>query len=209
MKISYLGHSCFFIEGKYSVVTDPYQDIGYPLKRVKCDFVLSSHDHFDHNAVKEVDYDTAVTFDTPVSLASDVNLTAIDSFHDECFGKKRGKNRIYKFTVDGVRFTHLGDLGEKFSNSLVEKIGETDVLFIPVGGVYTIDCKEAALFAKAIAPKIVIPMHYKTPRSTVGVGGYEEFIKEFSTVKFLPREAMIPNKLPEDLSVYVFDSKDF
>ncbi len=208
MKISYLGHSCFLIEGKYSVVTDPFSDIGYPLKRVKCDFVLSSHDHFDHNAIEEVDYGTAVTSSSDVSLASDIQLTAIESFHDECLGKKRGKNCIYQFTVDGVRFTHLGDLGA-FSQELVDKIGKTDVLFIPVGGVYTIDSKEASVLTKAIGPKIVIPMHYKTPRSTVGVGGYDGFIKEFSTVKFLPKEVDNFGELPQDTTVYIFDSKDF
>jgi len=50
MYIEYLGHSCFYLKGKdRSVVTDPFGDIGFPLKRAECDFVLSSHGHFDHN----------------------------------------------------------------------------------------------------------------------------------------------------------------
>ncbi len=190
------------------MVTDPFTDIGYPLKMVKCDFVLSSHDHFDHNAVDGVDYKKAVTLNSDLSLAKDIDLVAIDSFHDQVLGKKRGKNRIYKFTVDGINFAHLGDLGEDFSSFLVNKIGKVDILFIPVGGVYTIDCKTASKFAKAVSPKIIVPMHYKTPRSTVGVGGYEDFIREFSTVKFLPKEFNL-DLLPQDTAVYVFDSKDF
>lgn len=40
-----------------------------------------------------------------------------------------------------------------------EKI-KCDIAFIPIGGTYTMDAKEAAEFINKIAPKKVIPIHY-------------------------------------------------
>jgi L-ascorbate metabolism protein UlaG (beta-lactamase superfamily) len=51
MKIQYLGHSCFKLTESTgtSVVTDPYQQIGYELpKGITATAVTVSHDHFDH-----------------------------------------------------------------------------------------------------------------------------------------------------------------
>jgi L-ascorbate metabolism protein UlaG (beta-lactamase superfamily) len=53
MKITYLSHSCFFIEtGTHRVIIDPFLT-GNPLAKtkaadVKCDFVLLTHGHSDH-----------------------------------------------------------------------------------------------------------------------------------------------------------------
>lgn len=210
MKITYLGHSCFFIEGEYKIVTDPFSGIGYPLKRVSCNFVLSSHSHFDHNAICGVDYKTAVCDFEDVKAAKAIKLRAIESYHDECFGKKRGKNLIYQFELDGVTFTHLGDLGEGFSQNLVEKIGQTDVLFIPVGGTYTIDGSLAAKYVGAIKPSIAVPMHYKTPRCTVDICDKNEFVCNFKQVKYVENSITL-NKadFKDGTTVCVFDSDNF
>ena len=56
MKIKYLGHSAFLFCGKdKSVVTDPFSGIGYPMEKVKADYCLISHDHFDHDYVDGVE----------------------------------------------------------------------------------------------------------------------------------------------------------
>lgn len=214
MKITYLGHSCFFIRGSLSVVTDPFSGIGYPLKRVKTDFLLSSHEHFDHNAIDGVDYVYKLT--APYAMKKEglkpfekIDLTVIPSYHDDCKGKKRGVNMIYKFTVDGVTFTHLGDLGEDFSSLLVEKIGKTDVLFIPVGGNYTIDYLTAKKYADSIDTKIVIPMHYKTERCTVDIDGAEDFLSLYDNVVYCKELEWDKQALPKEKTVYFFDSNDF
>lgn len=182
MDISYLGHSCFYLQGDFSVVTDPFKGIGYPLKRVKCDYVLSSHDHFDHNNIEGVDYDVAVCLGNFADKAKEINLKYIPSYHDNKGGKLRGQNIIYQFTINGMICTHLGDLGEDFNSELVNKIGHTDILFVPIGGVYTIDSQTAYKYVTAINPQITIPMHFKTPSSKIDVGAPDEFIKKFENV---------------------------
>ncbi len=204
MKIRYLGHSCFYIVGdEKSVVLDPFSGVGFPLEKVKCDYCCVSHNHFDHNFIDGVEYGKVIR------SSSDGFLT-IDTFHDSALGKERGKNSAFKFSVDGVTFCHLGDLGEYYSQSLVEEIGEVDVLFIPVGGVYTIDYKEAVKFASAIKAKITVPMHYKTKRSSIDVDGVENFVKRMTMVESVEREIEFSEiDLPTEPSVYRFDDSEF
>jgi L-ascorbate metabolism protein UlaG (beta-lactamase superfamily) len=78
-------------------------------------------------------------------------------------GEQRGSNTIYTYLVDGIKLCHLGDLGHLPDKKQEDEIGGVDVLFIPVGGNYTIDADEAVQVIDMLHPSIVIPMHYKTP----------------------------------------------
>lgn len=204
MKITYLGHSSFLIEGKEkSVVTDPFSDIGYTVERVTADYCTVSHFHFDHCYVDGVNAKKVVT-------KTEDGFLAIDSYHDSKLGELRGKNTIFKFTVDGIRFCHLGDLGEYFSDVLVEEIGEVDVLFIPVGGTYTVDGKEASKYANAIKAKITIPMHYKTSKSQIDISGEEVFLKRMAGIERVAKSVEIDCWLKEEENtVLVFDDSAF
>jgi len=96
----------------------------------------------------------------------EVFIQGIFSYHDNCQGKERGTNTIYTIEVEKMKLCHLGDLGQKELNSCqLEKIGDIDILMIPVGGVGTLDSKGAAKVISQIEPKIVIPMHYQIPYS--------------------------------------------
>ncbi len=53
-------------------------------------------------------------------------------------GSRRGKNSVYVFTVDGLKFCHIGDLGHDLTPSQVEAVGKIDMLFVLVGGFFTI-----------------------------------------------------------------------
>lgn len=204
MRITYLGHACFLIEGKQkSVVTDPFSDIGYTVERVSADYCTVSHGHFDHSFVSGVDVKEVVTGARPSFLA-------IKSYHDANLGSCRGENTIFKFEIDGVKFCHLGDLGEYFCNDLVEEIGEVDVLFIPVGGTYTIDYKEAVKYANAINAKITVPMHYKTSKSTVDVNGVGDFLRRMAGVINVAKSVEVDEFLTCDENVVLaFDSSEF
>lgn len=180
MIIKYLGHSSFYVVGKdKSVVTDPFGDIGYDIERVSADYVTVSHGHFDHSNVGGVNAKRVI-------VGSCDGFTSINCKHDEYGGSKRGENRIFLFTVDGVKFCHLGDIGEYRNSSLVEKIGNPDVLFVPVGGNYTIDAAGAVWYIEAIKPKIAVPMHFGTNRSRIDVAPIDDFIRraEKSSYKF-------------------------
>ena len=156
MKIQWHGHSCFQIDTQgYCVVFDPYEDgsvKGLAPLRLTADAVYCSHGHHDHNARSVV----ALTGrDCPVQVDT------VSCFHDDKLGVLRGKNTIHILSSEGLRVAHLGDLGHMLSGRKLEAIKGVDVLLLPVGGFYTIDAATAKKLAEAVAPRVVIPMHYR------------------------------------------------
>ena len=56
MRITWIGHACFFIEAlEGRIVMDPFaEEIPYAFPTLEADLVTVSHDHFDHNAADRV-----------------------------------------------------------------------------------------------------------------------------------------------------------
>ncbi len=178
MKIRYLGHSCFEITAKngMKIITDPYQGVGYELpKNLTADIVTVSHGHFDHA------YTAGVQAKRVLSTAacyeeSGIKIYGVPSYHDEVRGAKRGENILFKMEIDGLTLCHMGDIGEEPSPALIEQIGRVDVLFIPVGGTYTIDHAGAMRYVEALQPKALVPMHYRPKDGGLDIAGMEPFL---------------------------------
>lgn len=182
MKISWNGHSCFTIEGeKTTLVTDPHdgKSIGIRPPRLRGDVVLVTHDHFDHNAVKMVSGDPKVINTEFNGMVRDVEIKTIMGYHDDVKGAKRGEMRLYRFVMDGVRMLHCGDLGHIPTPDMLEKIGEVDILFIPVGDVFTIGPEEAKKTIKLINPRLVVPMHYRVGGLSLSIRPLDDFLSLF------------------------------
>ena len=62
----------------------------------------------------------------------------------------------YILELDNVKYYIAGDTDITEENKNVE----CDVAFLPIGGTYTMNFKEAASLANTIVPKIVVPTHY-------------------------------------------------
>ena len=180
MKITYLAHSTFLIESSEGIrlVTDPVdKGSGYDLHGVKADIVTVSHHHFDHDALDQVSGDPYVVDTVGAYAEKGFVVVGYASYHDEVKGAKRGPNIIYKIETDGKTVVHMGDLGHEPDESLVKELKGVDALLIPVGGTFTLDAEQAALVAKALAPKCIIPMHYKTEQLTFSIAPLEPFLK--------------------------------
>jgi L-ascorbate metabolism protein UlaG (beta-lactamase superfamily) len=94
------------------------------------------------------------------------------------------------------------DLGHELSSSQVDEIGPVDVLFLPVGGFYTIGHGEARKVMGALKPRITVPMHYRLPgmSATFNVlSRVEDFIRTGDNVKRLQGRGFAVKKvdLPE------------
>lgn len=165
MLIFHAGHSEFLLEyaNGYRILTDPFDaHVGYPMRDVRCDAVTVSHAHGDHNAIEKAQgFTTLIDHSGTVHPAMGVTVTSIDSWHDDQQGALRGGNRIYIIESEGLRIAHLGDLGT-WDEVLAAQLSNLDILFVPVGGYYTIDAQSAAALCRHIAPRMIIPMHYKT-----------------------------------------------
>lgn len=214
MDISFLGQSAFLLKGKgAALVTDPFDSSGgSKFPKVEADIVTVSHDHAGHNAASSVGGSPFVVGGPGEYEIKGVKIAGVPSFHDEKEGKLRGKNTIYNMKIDGVWLCHLGDLGQKeLSNGQLEKIGNVDILAIPVGGEDTIDAEAAAQIVAKLSPKIVVPMHYleSLGDGKVSREGVEKFLKEMGVEKMGPADklSISREKLPEELQVVLLQRR--
>ncbi|MBN1777161.1 MAG: MBL fold metallo-hydrolase [Clostridiales bacterium] len=166
MLLRYFGHSLFTItlESGTVILTDPYNRFcRYPRRSLKADIVTVSHHHYDHDALEIVQGRPAVLDEPGYFLPADeVIITGVPTFHDNHTGARRGKNVVFSIEAEGLRIVHLGDLGHLPDETQIEAIGRPDLLFIPVGGTYTLDAERAARCAELLKPRVTIPMHYQT-----------------------------------------------
>ena len=209
MDINWLGHSCFRIKGRQaSIVTDPYPpDLGYSLGKPTADIVTVSHQHPSHNYHQGVGGEPRLITGPGEYEIAGVLIIGIATFHDAEGGQKRGKNTIYLMDVDGVAICHLGDLGHVLTAEQVEEIDDVDVLLLPVGGVSTINASMAAEVIRQLEPKVVVPMHYKTPVLNRELGPVEKFLKEMGIERLdsQPKLSLTPSSLPASTQVFLLD----
>lgn len=179
LQLQWFGHSTFLITSSTGtkILIDPVNNTtGYRITPITgVDAVTISHEHGDHTNLNFAPNATTVLRGlapggwNPVNqTVKDVKIFSIGSsalpqYHDNVSGAQRGRNSIFVYQVDGLRIAHLGDLGHSLSPDAVQAIGQVDVVMIPVGGAYTIDAAAATAVVDQLKPKIVVPMHYKTP----------------------------------------------
>lgn len=168
------------------IITDPYivdQNLSYsPIKEI-ADIVVVSHDHDDHNNVSAVQGKPEVLKGSGLKTAKGLQFRGVATYHDTTQGKQRGTNTVFCFSLDGIKLCHLGDLGHLLSQAQVDEVGTVDILFIPVGGFYTIDAAGASQVCDQLKPKVVIPMHFRTPQCTYPIAGVDNFLRGKKNVK--------------------------
>jgi L-ascorbate metabolism protein UlaG (beta-lactamase superfamily) len=181
MNVFWFGHSCFFLKGTrgLSLLLDPFheEEVGYPLPSVEADIVVVSHDHEDHNNAEAVGGHPLLIKGPGKHTALGLEFLGVPSYHDEDSGLLRGENTIFCFTVDGIRVCHLGDLGHPLSKAQVGAIGSVDLLFLPVGGIYTINALGADEVMRQLQPAVAVPMHYQTRALSFELEPVDEFLK--------------------------------
>lgn len=166
MKIKWYGHACFGLElsDGLCVVTDPFDGhVGYPLCEAYADAVTVSHAHGDHSYVDSLRGRPTVLARPCTFETGGLHIKGVKSFHDGENGGIRGDNIIFIYEADGLRVAHLGDLGHEPDAEQCAALCSTDVLMIPIGGYYTIDTCAALRVIDRVRPRVVIPMHFKTP----------------------------------------------
>ncbi|PIR72104.1 MAG: MBL fold metallo-hydrolase [Candidatus Nealsonbacteria bacterium CG10_big_fil_rev_8_21_14_0_10_36_24] len=195
MNINWYGQSCFQIsssQGKnnhVSTLIDPFEEsIGLRLPRkLEADVVLITHNHLDHNNVKAVSGRPFIASGPGEYDIKGICIQGIPAFHDNVQGKERGRTTIYTIEAEEIKLCHLGDLGQKeLTHEQLDKIGEVDILMLPIGGFFTIDAQEAIKIMAQIEPKIIIPMHYRIPNLKIKLDGLDKFLKIVGVKKIEP-----------------------
>ena len=178
--IEVLYHSSIRINKEKTIYIDPFKiDRNYN----DADIVFITHDHYDHYS--EEDIDKVINENTTIIIPEElltkllrkgINKNAIITVEpnekymvqgikfetipayntNKTFHPKENGWVGYIITLDDIRYYIAGDTDITEENRRVKY----DVAFVPVGGTYTMDFKEAAQLINEIQPKIAVPIHY-------------------------------------------------
>jgi L-ascorbate metabolism protein UlaG (beta-lactamase superfamily) len=196
-----------------NIVLDPHAIPEYPRVSMKANLVLMSHLHDDHTQTHVVDnlkelMDAGLVLKALKKVGDkeeydrvdkdkqvkDVKFRNVGCYHDDMQGLKRGKNGIWIIEADGLKIVHLGDLGHLLSEDQLKKIGEVDILMVPVGGVYTLNGIDAQKVVEQLKPRhYVIPMHYGTAvyDSLLPIKSFIEDLDEKTDIKRVSGNEML------------------
>ncbi|MCS7094519.1 MAG: MBL fold metallo-hydrolase [Thaumarchaeota archaeon] len=188
LTITWLRHDGFLLTGAgKTVVIDPFNV--RMRRQVKADVVFVTHDHFDHCSLKDLEpfvdrEKTSIVAARNCSRAlkdlgcrskefvepgssgevSGVRYQAVPAYNVNKFRApgvpfhpKNYGGVGYVIEIAGVRVYHAGDTDDVPELAQLKAI---DVALLPVSGTYVMTAEEAADFARKIAPKLAIPMHF-------------------------------------------------
>jgi L-ascorbate metabolism protein UlaG (beta-lactamase superfamily) len=209
VQVTWHGHACFTIEDSVGrrFFIDPFDEtVGYKVVWNDPDAVLISDDHFDHDALKRTGrYDLVDS--TGVHTVAGVEVAGVLADHDDEGGRKHGFTRIYVWEMGGLRFAHLGGIGQSsLRPEQLAALRKVDVLFVPAGGHVTVDGEKAAALVHQINPRIAVPMHYGTEMVRYfQFDSVDPFLDAFDEVLELPdnRFQVRRDSLPEQTTVYL------
>lgn len=216
MEIKWHGQAFFEIKIKnhqkevIKVVIDPFDSsIGLRVPKVEADIALFTHKHYDHYNKSAISPGAFFIEEPGEYEIKGVFIKGISAFHDNSKGKERGEVVIYKILGEELSICHLGDFGQKeLTEEQLDEIGQLDILMIPVGGVYTIEPKEAVDIIGQLEPKIVIPMHYKLARLKIDLKELKDFLKIIGQEKIESQKKLkiLKKDLPqEELKIIVLE----
>ena len=222
MKIKFYAHASFRLEGDgLAVVTDPYTpgpDVSNfdPIDEPADVVIMSSATDRFHSDPSHVRGNPVVVNAVEVPpggvTVRGIPIRALPSQESLTwdFGRDPEDNAMYLFTLEGLRFLHLGDIGNPLSRRQLDQLaGQVDVMFALTGGNATIALDDLAAAIDAIAPRVILPMHYFSPKGRLKILPVTEFTSRFpaAMVTFVgkPELELTRATLPPQRHIYVLE----
>ena len=221
MRMTFYAHASFRLETpEVSVVTDPYTPgvSGFEPIDEPADLVImsSATDRF-HSDPSHVRGDPAVVnalLDVPPDgiTVRGVPIRAFPTSESLTFdfGRDPDANAMYLFTIGGVRVLHMGDVGNAVAPAVLDALaGQVDVLLALAGAHATIALDDLDQAIAAIAPRIVVPMHYWHPRGVLKIEPVDRFLQrhpeQMVSRRNGPSLTIDPDQLPATRQIIVLD----
>lgn len=192
MKITFLGHSGFLLQGSTTIVIDPFLT-GNPVAAVKpgdirTDLVLVTHGHGDHlGDALDIARQSGALVVSVFEMANfaarkgaqshgmhiggshtfnGVKIKLTQAWHGSGFGdgpaEYLGTPCGFLITMDDKTIYHAGDTGLFGDMELIGRLHPADLAFLPIGDNFTMGPDDALEAVKMLKPKMVVPMHYNT-----------------------------------------------
>lgn len=206
MEIIWLGHACFRLRtNDLVVVTDPFPDsIGLQMGSVRGLAVTVSHQHDNHNHWQGVEGNPRVLSGPGEYEMSGIYVTGVMTPRSTNDPEDK-RNTAYLIEMESLRLCHLGGISSTLSTRQIEELAPVDILFVPSGGVRTIEVPQAIQLMQSLEPKVVIPMLYGLPDLTVGLGGLDALLREMGLRDVQPQARLniSASSLPQEMQVVV------
>jgi L-ascorbate metabolism protein UlaG (beta-lactamase superfamily) len=184
MRLTWIGHSCFLLDGSRKVLIDPFFPEG--TSPPSADIVALTHGHDDHTQNILDLKGTFVTINETAKIlrrrgVSDivgmniggtvtvkgVTFTMTPAVHTG--GLELGDEMLYGggaagyvIGMDGLHVYHAGDTALFSDMQLIGELYRPDVALLPIGSYFTMGPTEAMMAARFVGAPLVIPMHYST-----------------------------------------------
>jgi L-ascorbate metabolism protein UlaG (beta-lactamase superfamily) len=223
LKIKFYAHACFRLEGNdRTIVTDPYEPKAShfdPIDEPADLVILSSAKDRFHNDPSHVRGNPAVVnaVTIPKGGGSYAGVT-VRAFPCRERAKLKllmvgflpRKNAMYAFNLDGLRVLHTGDIGVPFKPSYLDELRDkVDVMFALSGGVHNIDPGRLMEDIREIRPKVVIPMHFYSPKGVLEILPVEDFMARFPKDRVMRAGSsemeITPDSLPSETTLHVLE----
>jgi L-ascorbate metabolism protein UlaG (beta-lactamase superfamily) len=184
LKITWYGHAAFLIEtAGLRIILDPYRSPdsgGYLPIAEPADLVVVSHENDRYHShlgqiVPPFETLRALALPPAGSIFRGINFEAIHVFETPD-RLPEDEVTIVHFRAEALHVVFLGDLGHTLSESELAPLRGADIVLAAAGGPPTIDVAELATLLDEIGPRIVIPMHFKTPKINLNIAPVEEFL---------------------------------
>ncbi|WP_422926177.1 MBL fold metallo-hydrolase [Singulisphaera sp. PoT] len=188
MRITWYGHAAFLIETQgRRIILDPFRSPdsgGYEPIDEPADLVVVSHENDRYHShlgqiVSPFELVKALEITGKPVEHFGIKIEAISVFETP-ERKPEDEVTIIHFRSEGLHVVFLGDLGHQLEREELAPIAGADVVLIPAGGKPTIDLSEIPMLVHAIGPRLIFPMHYKTPKINLNIQPIESFLAVLS-----------------------------
>lgn len=184
MKLTWYGHAAFLIEtGGLRIILDPFSpSSGYdPINEPADILAMSQDDDRFHSHAESVLGDPTVligkTMGREPVVVRGIPFRAIPVWEDA--HRTKNQHAMIAFEAEGLRVTHMGDLGHALNDEELAAIVGTDILLALAGGRHTVALDDLAAIIAAVKPPLVIPMHYQTGKVLLDIKTLDAFLSYY------------------------------
>ena len=185
MKIQFYGHAGIKIEDNLVILIDPWLNDN-PLAVIKAeevskaDYFIATHNHSDHvDDIHLIAKNTGATVVSIVETAEDlaskgcektigcniggtVKLKELELVFTNAFHSMSSNPSGVIIFYNNKTIYHAGDTGLFGDMKLIGEMYPLDLVFLPVGGHFTMVIKEAQKAIQLLNAKKIVPIHYNT-----------------------------------------------